>query len=86
MSKQPGTIALISLLIITAVTLAIGLSMNLLGIDEMRMGFRESKSSETYHVAEWKTDTTYFIKCADEYGNQPNPSQCSVVVRPYDMI
>jgi len=52
MSKQPGTIALISLLIITAVTLAIGLSMNLLGLDEMRMGFRESKSSEAYYVVE----------------------------------
>ena len=52
MLKQKGAIALISLLIITAVALAIGLSLNLLGIDEMRMGFRESKSSETYHVAE----------------------------------
>ena len=52
MSKQSGTIALISLLIITAVTLAIGLSLNLLGLDEMRMGFRESKSSQAFHVAE----------------------------------
>ena len=50
--KQSGAIALISLLIIAAVTLAIGLSLNLLGLDEMRMGFRESKSSEAFHVAE----------------------------------
>ena len=50
--KQSGTIALISLLIITAVTLAIGLSLNLLGLDEMRMGFRGSQSSQAFHVAE----------------------------------
>ena len=50
--KQSGAIALISLLIIAAVTLAIGLSLNLLGLDEMRMGFRESKSSQAFHVAE----------------------------------
>jgi len=52
MLKQKGTIALISLLIITAVALAIGLSLNLLGLDEMRMGFRESKSSEAFYGAE----------------------------------
>jgi len=52
MRKQSGTIALISLLIIGAVTLAIGLSVNLLGLEEMKMGFRSNKSSESFYVAE----------------------------------
>jgi len=35
------------------------------------------------HTAEWQTDQAYYIKCMDEYGNQPG--RCSIVVRPYDI-
>jgi len=37
------------------------------------------------HIAEWKTDQNYFIKCVDRYNNQPDPSECSIIVRPYQM-
>jgi len=37
------------------------------------------------HYAEWKTDQTYYIKCADKYGNSPNPNECSIIVRPYEL-
>jgi len=40
----------------------------------------------TEHFAEWKTDQNYYIKCKDEYDNQPNPSDCSIVVRPYSTL
>ena len=35
------------------------------------------------HSAVWQTDSTYYIKCEDTYGN--NPGGCSIVVRPYDL-
>jgi hypothetical protein len=37
------------------------------------------------HYAEWKTDQNYYIKCSDKYNNQPNPSECSIVIRPYQL-
>lgn len=36
------------------------------------------------HYAEWKTATRYYIKCQDEYGNLPNPSECSIILNPYN--
>jgi hypothetical protein len=35
------------------------------------------------HYAEWKTTQNYYIKCRDSNGNQPDPTQCSITVRPY---
>lgn len=29
--------------------------------------------------AEWKPNSVYYIKCQDSYGNEPNPSECSVI-------
>ena len=43
-------------------------------------------ANQTEHVAEWKTDDTYYIRCADKYGNMPLSNQCSIIVRPYDVI
>ncbi len=42
-------------------------------------------TNQKEHFAEWKTDTTYYIKCTDAYGNQPNPAECSMIVRPYNV-
>lgn len=33
------------------------------------------------HYLDWDTDKDYYIKCKDEFGNQPAPNQCSIVVR-----
>jgi hypothetical protein len=35
------------------------------------------------HYAEWKTDQTYYIKCSDKFNNQPEPSECSMTIKPY---
>ncbi len=32
--------------------------------------------------AEWKPNTVYYIKCRDDYGNEPNPNECSVIAMP----
>ena len=38
--------------------------------------------SKKNHYAEWLTSQNYYIKCSDKYGNAPNPSACSIIVRP----
>ncbi|MBI5148972.1 hypothetical protein HZA33_04805 [Candidatus Pacearchaeota archaeon] len=40
-------------------------------------------ANSTEHTAIWKTDTNYYIKCKDVYGNLP--SGCSIVVHGYDI-
>ena len=35
------------------------------------------------HTGEWQTESTYYIKCMDDYGN--SPGRCSIVARPYDI-
>jgi len=36
------------------------------------------------HSADWQTDSTYYIKCEDTYGNKPGG--CSIIARAYDML
>jgi hypothetical protein len=32
--------------------------------------------------ADWKATQTYYIKCTDEFGNEPSPNMCSVIAMP----
>lgn len=34
------------------------------------------------HSTAWSTDNTFYVKCMDPFGNQPNPSSCSIIVQP----
>jgi len=43
-------------------------------------------SNTTEHYAEWKPNTNYYVKCRDDSGNEPNPSECSIIVRPYNIL
>ncbi|MFC1682525.1 hypothetical protein ACFL0X_02825, partial [Nanoarchaeota archaeon] len=36
------------------------------------------------HFTEWDPNKNFYIKCKDEYGNQPNPNECSIIVRPFE--
>lgn len=36
------------------------------------------------HSADWQTDSAYYIKCKDNYGNEPG--RCSIIVRPYNLL
>ena len=38
------------------------------------------------HLAEWKIDQSYYIKCVDKFGNTPEPSECSFIARPYQLV
>ncbi|MEK6945887.1 MAG: hypothetical protein AABW63_03775 [Nanoarchaeota archaeon] len=31
---------------------------------------------------DWDPKRTYYVKCEDQYGNQPAPNMCSIIVRP----
>lgn len=43
-----------------------------------------SEGDKSY--ADWNINFNYYIKCKDDYGNRPSPSQCSIVVRPFDLL
>lgn len=38
-----------------------------------------SSTVKNVHLAEWKPNLAYFIKCRDAYDNQPSPNACSIV-------
>ena len=40
-------------------------------------------ANKTEHYAEWVSQT-YYIKCVDKEGNQPLPTECSIIIRPYE--
>jgi hypothetical protein len=40
----------------------------------------------TEHFADWDTKKNFYIKCKDEYSNQPIFNECSMIVRPYDVF
>jgi len=61
LSRQDGYIALVSVLIVSAVTLAIAISTALSGIEELKMSFRDSHSSEALSFAD---------SCVDESLNR----------------
>ena len=43
-----------------------------------------SSSSAKIHYAEWKADQSYYIKCSYSFNNQPDPTQCSIILKPYN--
>jgi hypothetical protein len=49
-------------------------------------GIKMSDIDKTDHYTEWSTENNFYIKCIDNYGNQPTPSNtCSMVVRPFEI-
>lgn len=47
-------------------------------------GLTMQSLDERTHFVSWDTKDTYYIKCQDEYGNEPLPDVCSAIVRPTD--
>jgi hypothetical protein len=37
-------------------------------------------SLKTTHFAKWDGGQSYYVKCQDEFGNEPSPNECSIVV------
>jgi hypothetical protein len=38
------------------------------------------------YYSEWNINQDFYIKCEDEYGNQPLPNQCSIIARPFEIF
>lgn len=38
------------------------------------------------HFTDWGTDSIYYIKCKDIYGNQPNPDKCQLQVQGFEIF
>lgn len=41
----------------------------------------EEATDRFVHTTPWEEDVTYYIKCEDYQGNQPNPDQCQIIVQ-----
>ena len=37
---------------------------------------------KTALYAPWESGRTYYVKCKDSYGNQPDPNECSIIASP----
>ncbi|MEM3074470.1 MAG: hypothetical protein QW727_00820 [Candidatus Pacearchaeota archaeon] len=44
-----------------------------------------SQNQRKEHLAMWNTKETYYIKCMDINNRQPNPTECSIIVRPVEL-
>jgi len=49
-------------------------------------GLKMTTLKEREHYADWNGNTNYYIKCQDQYKNEPLPNQCSIVVRPFEVV
>jgi len=43
-------------------------------------------NTREHDISSWQLDKTYYVKCSDQYGNQPLPSECSIILRPYELV
>jgi len=37
------------------------------------------------HTAYWQTESNYYIKCRDKWGNIPSPNTCTTIISPYEV-
>lgn len=48
-------------------------------------GIKMISSDNIAHTTDWNTNSNFYIKCKDEFGNQPAPDGCSITVRPFNV-
>ncbi len=46
-------------------------------------GIAMQSLEDNKHQIAWDPDRTFYIKCDDEFGNQPLPNECSIIARPF---
>lgn len=49
---------------------------------QFKDGLAITTSDNIKHSLPWNTKSNYYIKCKDDYDNQPSPNECSIIVRP----
>lgn len=47
-------------------------------------GIEMNVVGDTGHTTNWDPDTSFYIKCQDEFENRPFPNDCSITVRPFE--
>ncbi len=52
---------------------------------EIEQGISMTTFDSKSHTSEWITNQNYFIRCKDEFENQPYPNTCSIVLRAADL-
>lgn len=52
---------------------------------EVEEGISMTTFDSESHTAEWVTNQNYFVRCKDEFNNQPYPNVCSIVLRAADL-
>jgi len=48
-------------------------------------GIGMTTSDDKVHSTAWDSNKNFYIKCQDEFGNQPAPQSCSITVRPFEI-
>ena len=51
---------------------------------EFTEGTQISVINEINHFTDWNTNLQLYVKCQDDFGNQPLPNQCNIIVRASD--
>ncbi|MDP3992584.1 MAG: hypothetical protein Q8P79_03715 [Nanoarchaeota archaeon] len=46
-------------------------------------GIAMQSLEKNMHQTAWNPDRTFYIKCEDDFGNQPLPNDCSIVAQPF---
>lgn len=49
-------------------------------------GIKMQSVNDKEQFTDWNTNFNYYIKCKDEFGNQPLPNQCNIIARPYNIL
>ena len=50
---------------------------------EFEDGLEMTTSDDKMHSIGWDSNKNFYIKCQDEFGNQPAPQSCSIIARPF---
>jgi hypothetical protein len=49
-------------------------------------GIGMTTSDDKVHSIAWDSNKNFYIKCQDEFGNEPpEPQSCSITVRPFEI-
>jgi hypothetical protein len=48
-------------------------------------GIKMTTADNLNHEAQWDNKNTFYIRCKDNYGNEPSPSSCSITIKPFSL-
>ncbi|MFA5856211.1 MAG: hypothetical protein WC867_02565 [Candidatus Pacearchaeota archaeon] len=49
---------------------------------EIESGIKMYSMDKKNHISDWINNQNYFIRCKDNFGNQPNPNFCTIAIKP----